>query len=87
MPIYEHECGCGKRFEDVRPIGQYDEPVNCPDCGNVAKRIMSVPAVVGDEAAWIESTNLALSDEFCAPVTTRSELKKRCKELNCEPVG
>ncbi len=41
MAIYEYECECGNAFEllayDLR-----DKP--CPECGTIAKRIMSLPA-------------------------------------------
>lgn len=34
----------------------------------------------GDEAAWIESTNVGLTGKHDAPVTNRTEWKKRMKE-------
>lgn len=35
MPIYEYHCPeCDTTFEQRRPFGQADEPLNCPQCEN-----------------------------------------------------
>ncbi len=41
MPIYEYECSCGKQFENMRPMSEYDLPSICPYCAKDADRIMS----------------------------------------------
>lgn len=40
MPLYEYECGCGKRFERYLPISEYDA-VQHGSCGAVAKKIFT----------------------------------------------
>ena len=42
MPIYEYQCGCGRRYERIQR-GLVDED-RC-DCGGLAKRVLSVPGV------------------------------------------
>ena len=42
MPIYEYECECGYRFEDLGRISQSSEDNVCPKCRRVAKRIISL---------------------------------------------
>ena len=41
MPVYEYECGCGERFEKLRPISEYQEPSPCPKCNVGTERVMS----------------------------------------------
>ena len=34
MPIYEYRCGkCGSEFEQFRRIGDGDDDLKCPKCG------------------------------------------------------
>ena len=41
MPLYEYECGCGHKFEELRPMLMSSEDALCPKCGSLAQRIMS----------------------------------------------
>ena len=42
MPIYEYVCAkCGAKFELLRSLSQADKEVPCPQCDNVAERILS----------------------------------------------
>lgn len=40
MPIYEYSH-CGKIYERIKPVGT--EEIACPECGGVAKKILSMP--------------------------------------------
>lgn len=51
MPLYEYQCSCGARFERVLPLARYDEPQLC-ECGKVAEKRLSAPAVMGDYPAY-----------------------------------
>lgn len=42
MPIYEYECDEGHKHQRRRPMSQCKENAICPDCGQEAKRIISV---------------------------------------------
>jgi len=42
MPLYEYECPEGHRSEKTRPMSQSMDDALCPDCGQLARRIMSV---------------------------------------------
>ena len=45
MPLYEYRCDdCGE-FEALRPLSEYNVPMNCPDCDTVAIKIFSVPNI------------------------------------------
>jgi putative FmdB family regulatory protein len=50
MPIYEFECTDHGVFELTRPMAQVREPASCPDCGTVAKRLLSAPSLVTGSA-------------------------------------
>jgi putative FmdB family regulatory protein len=42
MPIYEYLCPeCDSRFEELRPLSQAEDPVECPRCHHPAHRKMS----------------------------------------------
>lgn len=52
MPVYEYQCTCGSRFDRFLRLAQFQEPQNCPSCGNVAEKRLSAPAVRGDYAPY-----------------------------------
>jgi len=41
MPIYEYGCACGQKFERLRPMSEYGESSDCPECGKESGRMMS----------------------------------------------
>ena len=41
MPLYEYECSDGHKCEKDRPMSQASSDASCPECGQVARRIMS----------------------------------------------
>ncbi len=51
MPSYDYGCpGCGV-FSLTRPMAEYDRPQDCPDCGAVSPRVISLmPAIAGMDA-------------------------------------
>jgi len=53
MPLYEMECSCGHRFEEI--AGFDERHLDCPECGGVAKRIPSCAriCVFNDDADWV----------------------------------
>ena len=47
MPTYEYECeDCGP-FNEVRPMAEFDKPQPCPDCAQLAPRLLTAPALGG----------------------------------------
>ncbi|HEY9814273.1 MAG: zinc ribbon domain-containing protein [Leptolyngbya sp. DLM2.Bin15] len=46
MPLYEFRCAdCGP-FEQWRAMAEAKNPMHCPECHEVAKRIFSAPSVM-----------------------------------------
>jgi len=45
MPIYEFECDMHGYFDEQRPMSLAKSSAPCPDCGNDARRVLSVPHV------------------------------------------
>ena len=44
MPVYEFLCqSCGS-FEERRSFEAAGEPMHCPECGDEARRVYSMPA-------------------------------------------
>lgn len=41
MPIYEYECDTGHKHIERRPMSECKQDSICPQCGHLAKRIMS----------------------------------------------
>ncbi|WP_206817162.1 FmdB family zinc ribbon protein [Chroococcus sp. FPU101] len=45
MPLYEYCCtSCGE-FEAWRTLAELEQPMSCPNCNLVAKRLFSPPMV------------------------------------------
>lgn len=45
MPLYEYRCNpCGE-FEAWRSLSEYNAPMNCPQCDQVAPKIFSAPNI------------------------------------------
>ena len=40
MPIYQFLCKCGVQFEGSNPVSKHSNPKPCPDCGEMAARMM-----------------------------------------------
>ena len=47
MAIYEYRCDQDGVFEVTRPLGTAPESVTCSVCGSEARRVMSIPMVIG----------------------------------------
>lgn len=47
MPLYDHICERGHRFERFVPLAEYDKPQSC-DCGRPATRTISAPRLLRD---------------------------------------
>ena len=47
MPIYEYTCtGCGLAFELRRPVSSLSARAQCPTCGDLGDRRLSLPSLV-----------------------------------------
>ena len=45
MPLYEYRCNpCGE-FEAWRSMAEYNAPINCPQCNQIATKIFSAPNI------------------------------------------
>jgi putative FmdB family regulatory protein len=47
MPNYEYECETCGPFMESRPMAEFDRPQPCPDCGDMAPRLLTCPALSG----------------------------------------
>ena len=47
MPNYEYECETCGPFMENRPMAEFDLPQPCPDCGDMAPRLLTCPALSG----------------------------------------
>ncbi|MEM7496458.1 MAG: zinc ribbon domain-containing protein [Pseudomonadota bacterium] len=71
MPVYEYECASHGRFEQMRPMAQFDRPCPCPACGAEAPRVTALPrlAVLSTGDRHAHATNERAQHE---PKSTRS---------------
>lgn len=45
MPLYEYRCNpCGE-FEAWRSMAEYNAPIDCPQCNQIAIKIFSAPNI------------------------------------------
>jgi putative FmdB family regulatory protein len=67
MPLYEYQCGSCGLFEQWRSMAEATNPMHCPTCDAIAKRIFSPPSV-------LLSSSLRLSNSSAEPKrVTRSQ--------------
>ena len=56
MPIYEYVCPhCEVKFEMLRPFSQAKEPAPCPECKEIAERVLSVFASFSKDEGGLTS--------------------------------
>lgn len=59
MPLYEFRCqSCGE-FEAWRALAELDNPVYCPSCNEVARRIFSPPNINLNSGSFSASGKIA----------------------------
>ena len=46
LPLYEYSCETCGQFEAWRAIAEVSQPMHCPDCEVVARRLFSPPALL-----------------------------------------
>ena len=47
MPTYDYECETCGPFSESRPMAEFALPQPCPDCGDSAPRMLTLPAIGG----------------------------------------
>jgi putative FmdB family regulatory protein len=47
MPTYDYECETCGPFTESRPMADFALPQPCPDCGELAPRMLTLPAIGG----------------------------------------
>lgn len=66
MPTYEYQCeACGNEYEEFLPMSRFDEPQNCPSCGEVGRRVVSVPDFILRGEGWV-SHNARIKSQMMA---------------------
>jgi putative FmdB family regulatory protein len=45
MPLYEYRCNACGEFEAWRSMAEYNAPINCSECNQVATKIFSAPNI------------------------------------------
>ncbi len=58
MPTYDYDCSLCGGFEAIRAISQRDEPAICPDCDDLAPRVL----VAAPRLRVMEATTLRAMD-------------------------
>jgi putative FmdB family regulatory protein len=48
MPLYEWECRCGARYEEVRPVKKHSVRIKCKECDGMAVQVLGLSHVVPD---------------------------------------
>jgi putative FmdB family regulatory protein len=47
MPTYDYECETCGPFSESHPMAEFASPQSCPDCGDLAQRMLTLPAIGG----------------------------------------
>lgn len=82
MPLYEYQCReCGLRFERIEKASALRNGI-CPDCGEVAHRLIGAPALQFKGSGWYindygksNGASLRATSEHCETATSATEPK------------
>ena len=50
MPVYEFECKCGNKFEEI--VKMNIKELKCPECGKIGKKIISNSTFILKGSGW-----------------------------------
>lgn len=83
MPLYTYVCDrCDHEFDVILPVSNCDDPVDCPKCGEISKKIIVLGHGgiwrKGDSVPWVRDTAKILtdSDHPNPNIQTPDDLKK-----------
>lgn len=84
MPLYEYECKkCGAITEAFYPMAEKLQKVVCDQCGYLARAIISIGGIQGDEPPWInDDLRGCLQKPGERPITNRTEYKAYLRQNN-----
>jgi len=52
MPVYDYSCEACGPFTVLRPMAQFQDPHDCPDCGGACGRaFLTAPRIAGMDAS------------------------------------
>lgn len=88
MPIYDYACASCGPFSALRPLGEFNDPGICPQCGSVSPKSLSLPAYHGAstrQSAYDAIASLPLRDvrPNANVLATRHGMKCSC----CMPLS
>ncbi len=75
MPLYEYRCNSCGEFEAWRSMAEYNAPLNCPQCNQVASKIFSAPNINLNSG----SLSAIASEKSSEPRLVKSERKEPVK--------
>ena len=58
MPVYEHHCSKHGLFEDIRPFSQSGSAAECPTCGALCNRVISLPQLRGMDPSHVKARDI-----------------------------
>lgn len=76
MPLYDYKCKDHGVFYGLQTMDKYDQPVPCPECGQLSARIIRIaPEILtmAKEKKTAHETNERAQHE---PITSSSEQRK-----------
>ena len=57
MPLYEYKCKEHGVFSELATIADMEKPVNCPQCGTMCARVLTLPPHI---ASLLKETRVAM---------------------------
>lgn len=87
MPLYEYKCSCkdcNAVIVIAKPVAEWTPTMQCPHCSDEMTNQIQLVAVHDDHPSWLDDNvrTQIQGDDKSAPIETRGEYEKYCKEHN-----
>ena len=89
--IYDYKCNCcQKKFEVILPLAEYKQAQNCPECGSIAQKQMTLGGIQDDSPVWLNQSvrnQLQDTDVPHIPIETRTQYERHLKDNGIIPTN
>ncbi|HEX2840040.1 zinc ribbon domain-containing protein [Hyphomicrobium sp.] len=83
MPVYDYECACHGVFSAIRPMSEYNKPSPCPDCSEMAPRVLISAPYMSTIGASVRQAHDSNERAKHAPISSEAYRAKHAAGCSC----